>query len=160
MTDVVSISSCAVERLFSVLDKTIQHHQEPTMQSDSTPPAPAASESRANNCSSSRNVFKPHWPDGLEERKFYEIPCDDDGRSHKATLKVMFAADGDAHVSISKFMDPVDPTKGIGNQLSGMPSVRIRTLAGGGKNARTRQALLWLAEAIRLDNADNPENAI
>jgi hypothetical protein len=32
------------------------------------------------------------------------------------------------------------------------PCIRVRTLAGGGRNLRTRQALLWLADAIRRDS--------
>lgn len=108
-------------------------------------------------------AFKPHWPAGLQTRTFYEIPCDDDGRELAAVLKVMVAEDGDVHVSMSKFIDNPRQIPKDANGAARMhpcPSIRIRTLAGGGRNSRTRQALLWLAEAIRLDNIDNPENDI
>jgi hypothetical protein len=122
-------------------------------------------QSDSSRCSPRREpaAFRPHWPKGLDTRTFYEIPCDDDGRLLMATLKVMIAEDGDVHVSMQRFMD--DP-RNLPQDLKPhetmdpFPSVRIRTLAGGGKNTRTRQALLWLAEAIRLDNIDHPENAI
>ena len=108
-------------------------------------------------------AFKPHWPEGLQSRTFYEIPCDDDGHLLKSTMKVMIAEDGDVHVSMQRFMDDpkqLPPDLKPHETMDPFPSVRIRTLAGGGRNTRTRQALLWLAEAIRLDNIDNPENDI
>ena len=118
------------------------------------------STSGASNCSPCREriAFEPHWPSGLESRTFYEIPCDDDGHELSASLSVMVADDGDVHVSMSKFYD--NPRTDRNAKMCPIPSVRIRTLAGGGKNIRTRQALLWLAEAIRLDNIDNPGNEI
>ena len=36
-------------------------------------------------------------------------------------------------------------------------SLRFRTFGGGGRSLRTRNALLILAEAIRLDNENKPE---
>lgn len=105
----------------------------------------------------SKDVFSPHWPEKLESRKFYEIPCDDDGRLFDASMSVMIAEDGDVHVSMSKFSDdPRDPRSKA--KMDPLPSIRIRAMQGGGRNLRTRQALLWLAEAIRLDNIDNPQN--
>lgn len=38
------------------------------------------------------------------------------------------------------------------------PPMRFRTWAGGGISLRTRNALLILAEAIRLDNEDHPQD--
>lgn len=103
------------------------------------------------------DVFRSAWPQGLEVGKFYEIPCDDDGHSLEAKLKVLVAQDGDVHISTTKLRQ----FKSKGElQLDGLPSVRIRNRAGGGRNLRTRQALLWLAEAIRLDNQDNPANEL
>jgi hypothetical protein len=91
------------------------------------------------------DVFRPHWPPGLEPLTSYEVPCDDKGRNGRSWLRVMVAGDGDVHVSMQDWEGvPVgEPTA--------FPSIRIRTLIGGGRNERTRQALLWLAQAIRLD---------
>lgn len=94
------------------------------------------------------SVFKPKWPDGLESRVFYEIPCDDKGRKGTSWLRVMIAEDGDAHVSMQ---DWEDCPEGSPNPF---PTIRIRTGPGGGRNYRTRQALLWLADAIRRDLED------
>lgn len=77
----------------------------------------------------------PHWPAHLHTSELYEARCDDEPEGR---MRVMFTQDGDAWVHVAD---------GDG-QLAG---VRIRTLSGGGRQIRTRQALLWLAEAIRLD---------
>lgn len=95
-------------------------------------------------------AFEPEWPDGLEQLRFYEFPCDDKGRDGGSWLRVMVAGDGDVHVSMQDWED----IKREGSAPSPNPSVRCRTLAGGGRYRRTRQALLWLAQAIRLDNAE------
>jgi hypothetical protein len=93
-------------------------------------------------------VFRPRWPDGLKSREFYEVPCDDKGRNGGTWLRVMVADDGDVHVSMQEWERIPE------GQPDPLPSIRIRTLAGGGRHGRTRQALLWLAKAIELDNAD------
>lgn len=107
-----------------------------------TPRAPAVDRAAPGSGSA---VFRPHWPKGLETRTFYEVPCDDKGRSGGCWLRVMVADDGDVHVSMQDWEDIPN-----GNP-DPFPSVRVRTYAGGGRHQRTRQALLWLAEAIRLD---------
>lgn len=116
--------------------------------------------SAASHCSPRREspAFEPHWPEGLETGVFYELPCDDDGHELQARMKVLVANDGDVHVSMSKYVPGRAGEKP--ERLAVLPSIRVRTLAGGGKNLRTLQALRWLAEAIRLDNEDNPDNAI
>ena len=53
---------------------------------------------------------------------------------------------GDVYVSMQDWEEVPE------GHPSPFPSVRIRTLAGGGRNTRTRQALLWLADAIRRDS--------
>jgi len=85
-----------------------------------------------------------NWPDGLEPRKAYEVLCDDGG----SFLQVFVADDGDVHVSMQD------------SQPSPFPSIRVRTLCGGGRHSRTRLALLWLAKAIQLDNQENGGVAI
>lgn len=98
-------------------------------------------------------AFKPCWPSGIEAMTAYQIPCDDKGRSGGSWLRVIIANDGDVHVSMQ---DWEEVPKG---EPSPCPSIRIRTHAGGGRSLRTRQALLWLAEAIRLDAKDQDPNA-
>lgn len=88
------------------------------------------------------------WPDGLEQGVFYEVPCDDKGRNGGSWLKVLVAGDGDVHVSMQDWEEIPE------GHPSPFPSVRIRTWAGGGRYTRTRQALLELANSIRLDNAE------
>lgn len=93
-------------------------------------------------------IFEPHWPKALEVGRQYRVYCDDKGHSRGTWLNVVVGNDGDVHVSMQ---DWEHMPKGKPDPL---PSVRVRTFAGGGKNSRTRQALLWLAEAMRLDALD------
>lgn len=95
-------------------------------------------------------ALQPHWPEGLETRKFYEFRCDDKGREGGCWIRVMIAEDGDVHVSMQEWED----IREEGSQPDPFPSVRCRTGIGGGRHQRTRQALLWLARAIQLDNAE------
>jgi hypothetical protein len=96
-------------------------------------------------------VFKPHWPDGLEQDKTYQIACDDKGHSGSCWLRVIVASDADVYVVMQDW-ERIDVP---GSQPRTVPSVRVRTRQGGGRNHRTRQALLWLADAIRRDNEEN-----
>lgn len=100
--------------------------------------------------SDSEIVFAPHWPEHLKAGTHYEFPCDDKGRDGGSFLRVFVANDGDAHVAMQDWEDIKTP----GSSPSPFPSVRCRTLAGGGRFRRTRQALLWLAEAIRQDREE------
>jgi hypothetical protein len=95
--------------------------------------------------------YRPTWPDGLEQGKHYEFPCDDKGSAGGCWLRVLVANDGDVHVSMQEWED----IREEGTKPDPFPSVRCRTFAGGGRFLRTRQALLLLANAIRLDHKDN-----
>lgn len=95
-------------------------------------------------------VFAPHWPKGIEANTLYRIPCDDKGRNGGSWLQLFVANDGDVHVSMQDWEEIGEE----GSRPDPFPSIRIRTLPGGGRSLRTRQALLWLAEAIRLDNEE------
>lgn len=99
---------------------------------------------------SKTDSYRPMWPEGLEQGKFYEFPCDDKGRDGGCWLRVLVACDGDVHVSMQEWED----IRSKGSEPSPFPSVRCRTLAGGGRFLRTRQALLMLADAIRLDREE------
>lgn len=97
-------------------------------------------------------VYDPHWPMGLDKDEAYVLPCDDKGRNGGSWLRVVIANDGDVHLVMQ---DWEDPTEG---QPSPVPTLRCRTLQGGGHHTRTHQALLWLARAIQLDNEDIEAN--
>lgn len=99
---------------------------------------------------SSDRVLSSQWPDGLEAGTFYEVACDDRGRNGGTWLRVFISpADGDAHVMAQNWEDMPEGEPDPNVQI------RLRTRAGGGRASRTRQALLWLAEAIRLDASDD-----
>lgn len=94
----------------------------------------------------SEDVLRSLWPNGVVAGGCYEVRCDDKGRNGDSWLRIMISpADGDVHVMAQDWEDIPD------GDPEPIPRLRIRTRAGGGRNARTRQALLWLAEAIRLD---------
>lgn len=93
-------------------------------------------------------VFAPHWPEGLDAGDVHRTLCDDKGRNERAFLEVLLAGDGDVHVTMQ------DGESFSGDRLHPIPTIRKRTSLGGGKDMRTRQALLWLALAIKLDNED------
>lgn len=96
-----------------------------------------------------RNPFKPAWPEGLKAGEFYTLPCDDKGRNGGSWLKVMVSdVDSDVYVSMQ---DWEEIPEGLPTPF---PCIRNRTLFGGGRHTRTHQALLWLAQAIRLDNEE------
>lgn len=92
-------------------------------------------------------VFRPYWPQSLKSEEGFRIFCDDKGRNKGTWLDVFLANDGDVHVSMQDWEDVPN------GEPSPFPSLRVRSLSGGGRNLRTRQALLWLAEAMRLDAA-------
>ena len=94
-------------------------------------------------------VFEPHWPDGINAGKAYRIACDDNGRNGGSWAQVLVDAQGDVYLSVQDWEEMPAGASSLN------PCIRNRTLAGGGRNTRTRQALLWLAEAIRLDNEEN-----
>ncbi len=71
----------------------------------------------------------------------YEIHDDDSPDSEFQFLRVCFSPDGDVWVTV--LCDP--PYK----------SVRKRTYQGRGKDLRTRNALMILAYAMKLDNMEN-----
>lgn len=86
-----------------------------------------------------KNILEsPIWLNTIEDTTPYTIQHDDTDGKDEGFLTVMFDRYGDAYISID-----------IRTQL------RFRTLLGGGKNLRTRTALMILAEAIRLDTKKN-----
>ncbi len=81
----------------------------------------------------------PFWLDEIQPTVVYQTE-DDDSPPDEAWLQVVFSIDGDAWVA--KITD------------SPIKSIRKRTYAGGGKDLRTRQALMILAYAMKLDAAE------
>ena len=69
--------------------------------------------------------------------------ADDSVGEKKGVIQIMFDPDGQAFI----WMEHDDSF------------LRFRMTGGGGKSPRVRSALLILAEAIRLDNADSPSEA-
>lgn len=103
-------------------------------------------------------VFKPTWPEGLVQGESYEFPCDDNGADGACYFRVMVANDGDVHLMATEQLERRVKDSATGETLGpiyhSFPSVRCRTHGGGGQHPRTRQALLWLADAIRRDNEE------
>lgn len=86
-----------------------------------------------------------YWLPGLKPNTRYARLHDDHDGQRNGYLAVVIGEDGDAWV---------DPVESEGNGL------RFRMpLHGGGSSPRVRAALVILAEAIRLDNEENPLQA-
>lgn len=99
-------------------------------------------------------VFAPQWPVGLDMNERVRVFCDDKHpHESDAHLDVMTGPDGDAYASMGERR--VGPHEDPLDGYSILPGIRVRTWAGGGRNLRTHQALLWLALAIKLDAAES-----
>ncbi len=93
-----------------------------------------------------RLLEKPYWPQTLEAGKLYERFEDD---SPTGRISVVFGGDGDGYIMLNAVQDPNE------HKLS----MRFRMpMMGGGQSPRVRNALLILAEAIRLDNKYQPQD--
>lgn len=86
-------------------------------------------------------VETPDWIPTLEPMTTYQRVQDDCDGDRRQRLEVMVGVDGDMHVRI----------------LGERTSLRFRNYFGGGASLRVHRALMILAEAIRLDNAENPQ---
>jgi hypothetical protein len=83
---------------------------------------------------------KPFWISTLETMKGYSRLHDDHDGTYRGSIYVQFGRDGDAHILS-------DSEAGLRFR---MPEI------GGGMSPRVRNALMILAEAIRLDNQERP----
>lgn len=91
-----------------------------------------------------KKLLEEHfWIEGIESGVLYQTEDDDSPPSEIALLQVIFSQDGDAWV-----------TKLTESQ---MKSIRKRTGIGGGRDMRTRTALMILAYAMKLDNEENKD---
>lgn len=84
-----------------------------------------------------------YWPGTLVSRTAYVRVQDDCDGDLSQCLSVGFSQDGDAWI-----------------QTHGPMTLRFRSLGGGGMSLRVRNALLVLAEAIRRDNEDRPQEGM
>lgn len=81
------------------------------------------------------------WLPTLKTDTLYERTHDDHDGTFKGKIRVAFDMMGDAWVNVDR--------QGI--------DLRFRSWTGGGNSQRVRNALMILAEAIRLDNEEHPE---
>ncbi len=88
-----------------------------------------------------RLLRQPFWPKDVNTMQPYHRLHDDHDGTNKGQLIVTFSDDGDARVTID------DRTH---------TPLRFRQPLGGGRSPHTYAALLYLAEAIRLDNKNDP----
>ena len=80
----------------------------------------------------------PFWPTTLKtEFRYFRMHDDCDGETRKG-IEVIVDQQGDVWVAMPS--------------MGGLESCRFRTWGGGGASLRVRNAMLILAEAIRLDN--------
>lgn len=93
-------------------------------------------------CKDVRRVLEnPFWiPELSSDVNYTRIQDDHDG-TFEGQLTVDFTRDGDAWVFTDKHF----------------PAMRFRTFHGGGMSERTRNALMILAYAIKLDNQERPQ---
>lgn len=80
------------------------------------------------------------WPETIEANVTYSRQHDDTDGEPTGHLLVTIDKMGDVYVGIDAG-----------------PWLRFRTWGGGGRSHRTRTALTVLAEAIRLDNEEDPK---
>lgn len=85
---------------------------------------------------------EPFWPKTLKTEESYFRTHDD--------------CDGDLGQGVSVTIDPQGDVW-LNTTTPKMTSCRFRTFFGGGQSLRVRNALLLLAEAIRLDNEERPQ---
>jgi len=93
-----------------------------------------------------RVLENPFWIQTLHPNTNYSRLHDDHDGTCEGTLNVFFDPMGDAFVSI----------EGPRDRPQALCYLRFRTFGGGGMSQRTRNALMILAEAMRLDNVDCP----
>lgn len=78
----------------------------------------------------------PFWLESLSSDNLYFRTHDDNDGEKSQGVGVAFSPDGDAWL------------------MPHMETLRFRTFMGGGASLRVRNALIILAEAIRLDNGE------
>lgn len=88
-----------------------------------------------------RVLENPFWISELSSNVNYTRIQDDHDGTKEGQLTVDFTCDGDAWVFTDKHHQPM----------------RFRTFHGGGMSERTRNALMILAYAIKLDNEERPQ---
>ncbi len=84
----------------------------------------------------------PLWIQDLKSQEVYSRRHDDCDGEDKGHIMVQFSPDGDAWVAVDQVW----------------PTLRFRNFSGGGQSLRTRNALVILAYAMKLDaDEDRPK---
>lgn len=91
-----------------------------------------------------RFLERPTWLQTIDTRTNYARVHDDNDGDRRERLVLIFGPDGDAHLWVE------------GEQPS--PALRFRNGSGGGRSLRTHAALMILAEAMRLDELQDPHS--
>jgi hypothetical protein len=89
-----------------------------------------------------RLLDEPFWPNTLRMGESYFRTHDDCEGDRGQGVIVTVGPDGDVWISTT----------------TRMSTCRFRNFFGGGRSLRVRNALLILAEAIRLDNEERPQS--
>ncbi|MCX6795960.1 MAG: hypothetical protein NTW06_00490 [Candidatus Falkowbacteria bacterium] len=89
-----------------------------------------------------RVLETPFWIPELSSETIYSRLHDDHDGTLEGRVSIEFNRHGDAWIDI-------DTRSG--------PALRFRTLGGGGRSPRTRNALMLLALAMKLDNEEKPD---
>jgi len=89
-----------------------------------------------------RFLEEPYWIPELDSGEVYTRLHDDNDGTFTGILSVQFDRNGDAYIA---------------TDVGKLKNLRFRTSSGGGKSLRVKNALMILALAIKLDNAENPQ---
>lgn len=82
------------------------------------------------------------WPESLSPDVSYQRIHDDHDGTFTGTLSVFIDRMGDVYLTVDRAFE----------------ALRFRTMGGGGHSLRVRNALVVLAEAIRLDNEERSQD--
>jgi hypothetical protein len=92
-----------------------------------------------------RILENPFFVDGLEAEETYSRIHDDTDGTGEGAINIKISQDGDVWVQLQA-------------THNGAPLRFRQPFFGGGQSPRTKQALLFLALAIKLDNEDCPQS--
>ncbi len=89
-----------------------------------------------------RFLEEPSWIPELNSGEVYTRLHDDNDGTFTGILSIQFDRNGDAYIA---------------TDVGKLKNLRFRTFGGGGKSLRVKNALMILALAIKLDNAESPQ---
>ncbi|MES2214184.1 MAG: hypothetical protein V4465_02220 [Patescibacteria group bacterium] len=99
---------------------------------------------------------EPFWHNDVQTNVDYRRDGDDtDGK--KQGISIGFSHDGDSWISVASYREGFGEENGK-TEISPYPiDHRFRSGFGGGRSLRVRNALMFLALAIKLDSKDMPD---